>query len=120
MARGRVISPEATVYVVFWPKERIVKAGVTILPSRVKKFTSRGAIVLALYFNETTDLEKALHQHLAAIGLRAFTNWTRAVPYLGAGGTGFSECYRIKESSINDLMTHLRGLSNAKNQINQA
>ena len=118
MARGN--EPETTVYVVFWPKERIVKAGVSILPSRVKKFTSRGAIILALYYNETVELERTIHGLLRGYGKRAFTNWTRAVDYLGAGGTGFTECYRIPEVSINDLMSDLRGLRNGKNQINQA
>ena len=84
-----------TVYVVLWPAENIVKVGRTVLPSRVRKFEIRGAKVLRLIHDVHERDESALLAALRDHGRRAFDSWQDSVPYLGAGGTGFSECYRV-------------------------
>ena len=108
MARGRVITPETTVYVVYWRDDGIVKAGVTILPSRVKKFTNRGAIVLSLFHDKTVALERQIHRELARIGSPAFSTWQDGIPHLGAGGTGFTECYKVPPSAMSGFRHFLR------------
>jgi hypothetical protein len=97
-----------TVYVVHWEAEGIVKAGVTILPSRVRKFTSRGAVVLSLFHDKTVDLEREIHAELARIGSRTFATWKDGIPLLGAGGTGFTECYSVPSLAMAGLMDYLR------------
>jgi hypothetical protein len=109
MARGRV-NELTTVYVVYWQAEGIVKAGVTILPSRVKKFTNRGAMVLDLFHDKTVELEREIQRELARIGSPAFGTWRDAIPHLGAGGTGFSECYSVPPSAMNGFLHYLRAV----------
>lgn len=90
-------SNATTVYVVIWPRDSIVKVGRTILPSRVRKFVIRGAIVHRLIFDALKSDESAVLSLLRNIGTPAFDSWQQSVPWLGAGGTGFSECYRVGE-----------------------
>jgi hypothetical protein len=115
VARGRVITPElTTVYVVHWKDDGIVKAGTTILPSRVKKFTNRGAMVLSLFHDQTVSLEREIHRELARIGSPAFATWQDGIAHLGAGGTGYSECYSVPPSAMNGFLFYLRGVANGE------
>ncbi|WP_100813060.1 hypothetical protein [Microbacterium lacus] len=93
-----------TVYVAHWPQLGIVKVGQTILPSRVRRHERNGAQILALIHNATTDLEHTLLAVAAKLGPRAFKTWRDAVPTLGAGGIGFTECFELGPGAITDLM----------------
>lgn len=98
-----------TVYVVAWPNENIVKAGYTTR-DRWKPFVSRGAVLLKLesYVNATEALQREayLENAMMAEFERAFTERSQALPILGKGGGGYSECYR---ASVEEALVLLRG-----------
>lgn len=108
MARGRVISPETVVYIVHWPADRIVKVGTTILPKRVRKFEIRGAQVLRLIYDGSVLVEREFHRYLSEVGEPAFATWRDAIDHLGAGGGGFTECYRVPANNYEGVLRHLR------------
>lgn len=93
-----------TVYVVEWPDLRILKVGRTILPSRVYRHVRHGAVVIRLFRDASEELERRLLRELSRIGLRAFDTWRAAVPLLGAGGIGFSECYELNRPQRAEFM----------------
>lgn len=90
---------KTTVYVVRWPTERITKVGRTMLPARVQKFVNRGAVAHRLLLGMTEDDEKALLTVVSEYGRRTFSRWQESVVWLGAGGTGFSECYTLTDTA---------------------
>lgn len=86
-----------TVYVVAWPDQEIVKAGYTT-NERWKPFVARGGVVLKIerYTTgaEALQRERYLENALMAEFERAFMEKSQALPLLGSGGAGYSECYR--------------------------
>lgn len=94
----------ATVYIAVWREEGIVKAGRTWLPSRLRKFEIRGAQIVRIYENADYATETALLRRLSEVGTRAFHNWQASVQYLGAGGTGFTECYRLDNAALDTFL----------------
>lgn len=93
------------VYVVYWPKTRVIKAGFTTYPKRWRKFCRRGALLLAVMPGRDVRTESLLAERFAAIGKPAFKSWSEAISHLGAGGSGYTECYRL--SDTNDLSAAL-------------
>jgi hypothetical protein len=95
------------VYVVAWPTEGVVKAGMTCA-SRWVGFQATGGHVLMLWPHYTKraclDAEDWILERLALIALPAFTNPDEAAHLLGQHGEGFSECFTL---DIGPAMTAL-------------
>ena len=101
------------VYVVYWPDSGIIKAGVTFNPGRWRKFCRRGAILLAVIPGAGVRIEKTLEDEFALSGVRAFSSWEEATPWLGAGGCGYTECYRVDEDDMHRLASFIREVDSA-------
>lgn len=88
------------VYLVHWPEINVMKAGYTAF-NRWRVFTARGAVMVDLIeFDNSSDafeFEDLVHRGMARRGPQAFTCATDAVPWLGAGGGGYLECYRLPD-----------------------
>lgn len=92
-----------TTYLVCWPEVGIVKAGYTAR-QRWRKFLLRGAHLLqTVEFDSgisAFELETQLDDYLRAVCEPAFHGPAEAEPYLGTGGGGWLECYRLPPASI--------------------
>lgn len=89
-----------TVYIVQWPGENLVKVGFSC-NQRWRPFVLRGAAVVDLVEFDSAvdafDFETLVLRGFAKIGSRAFTCADDATPYLGSGGGGWLECYRLPD-----------------------
>jgi len=65
-------------------------------------------MVLDLFHDQPVSLEREIQRELAGIGTPAFATWQEGVSHLGAGGTGFTECYRVPPAAMNGFLAHLR------------
>lgn len=97
LSAGRYLIPQR--YLVGWP-DGIVKVGKTNLGKRRwGPFLSRGGIMLDLaYYSTLGDSftgEIWLQNRLQERFRLAFTERRQAEPYLGGGGSGSMECFRI-------------------------
>lgn len=118
---GRWLLSQA--YVVGWPDIGVIKAGSTKLGRpRYGSFLTRGAQVLylaALPFGGDLDIEVRLHAEMDARWHRAFPCKEYAAPYLGAGGSGYLECYQVPNDewpSLTDLVKEVA----VEDPLNQA
>ncbi|SIJ02156.1 Uncharacterised protein [Mycobacteroides abscessus subsp. bolletii] len=88
------------VYLVHWPEIHVMKAGCTSR-KRWRKFVIRGAELVDLIefddCSDALDLESLALRGLSAHGPLAFGSAKESEPYLGRGGGGWRECYRIPE-----------------------
>jgi hypothetical protein len=98
--RRQTPPPNHTVYIVHWPDIGVIKAGYTGR-KRWRTFVNRGAQIVDLVpFDNSTDafeFESMVHRRLSSLGPLAFTSATEASPYLGRGGGGWCECYRMPD-----------------------
>jgi hypothetical protein len=87
-----------TVYVVYWPEERLLKVGYSER-QRWKPFVARGAEVLALKqfssYDAASFYEHTCHKIMRQVCPRPFTSAHQARQYLGSDGGGYRECYRM-------------------------
>lgn len=95
-------------YLVGWDEALIIKAGSTFYHRRYRAFVNRGAALYGLRDGTGSvalecELEGALSTFLQE---RAFEDKWVAVPFLGAGGGGYTECHRAP-----DKATYLDALS---------
>lgn len=85
-------------YVVCWPEQAIVKAGIS-RNVRWSAWRARGVVEIATVDtcceSHSRTLEQWTHQRLADELPRAFGDRGASVHVLGSGGVGFSECYRF-------------------------
>lgn len=91
------------VYVVIWPESRVIKAGITSREARWRTFLNRGAVLVGLFPGYGVSLERFLLRGLEVYTRRAFSRWQESVPWLGAGGTGYSECFRFEMDEYKDI-----------------
>lgn len=112
--KGKPRSPvEDYCYLVGWPEERIVKAGVTYNKKRWRMFECRGAFLFQLQrFRPigSTELEVELHDYLRTVGTEPWATKDQAEAYLGPRGGGWTECYRLPddEAYISAVSTCVR------------
>jgi hypothetical protein len=90
---------KTAVYAVFWPDINVFKIGITNR-KRWGSFVSRGAKLLATLDNfengsQALDFERACHIVSSEVCRPAFTSSAEATPYLGNGGGGYLECFRV-------------------------
>lgn len=93
------------IYVVTWP-DGVTKAGWTWYESRWRAFIGRGARLVALMSSEHYDistLESRVLGLLADLGAPAFEFKADAADYLGTGGAGYLECYRLSTARLAQL-----------------
>lgn len=87
-----------TIYAVAWPEINVLKVGYSE-NQRWRPFLLRGGEVVQLSeFDDVVSafsFESVCHRALRRICRTAFESATPAVPFLGAAGGGWSECYRI-------------------------
>lgn len=94
------IRPDAYVYLVAWGSgpTAVVKVGETWAPRRWRGYLARGATIVQIVRAAGSDalrIEREVDHALAAIALPAFRSKLEAAPYLGSGGAGWMECYRV-------------------------
>lgn len=83
-----------TIYLVSWDEQGVVKIGTTFR-QRWRKFTLRGARLVATWPLPTAyEFELAAQMEAGRRWQRAFTTRDAAIPFLGADGAGWRECYR--------------------------
>jgi hypothetical protein len=96
-----------SVYVVAWRAPRIVKIGYTGT-KRWRTFEGRGAEVLSLWtFDTQTEafiIEAEAQECLRAVAAPAFDGPGPAAEYLGPGGGGWMECFRIDADGATTML----------------
>lgn len=98
---GNAREAVARIYLVEWPHFSFVKIGVTT-GQRWTGFASRGGVLRHLtepaYPQEALARETEMHRQIRSTGWpQAFDCKEAAVPFLGHGGAGWTECYRVGE-----------------------
>jgi hypothetical protein len=95
------------IYLVGWLDECFVKLGRCSAPARWEAFVRRGGKLLSLYeptHRPVAVAEAELHATIRAAGFTpAFSRKADAAPFLGGGGSGWTECYRIGEGKWRNL-----------------
>lgn len=98
---GNAHEPQARIYIVEWEHYHFVKVGVT-RGDRFQTFTGRGGVLRSLTnpmpLSVAHGMEAALHRDMRSAGWpQQFTCKEAAIPFLGHGGAGWTECYRMGE-----------------------
>lgn len=101
---------QATVYIVYWPDIRVVKAGYSY-NQRWRAFERRGAVIVDLVpcedWRDAFALEHLVDRALQrACRKRPFRSAEEATPYLGNRGGGYLECWHLPAGvSPMDILT---------------
>jgi hypothetical protein len=94
------VSPQRknVTYIVHWPALNVVKVGVSNA-RRWLAFVQRGAVVVDLIeHDDHADAwvwETLVQQAFRCVAPLAFASAAEAEPYLGGGGGGYLECFRL-------------------------
>jgi hypothetical protein len=101
---------DPTVYVVSWDADRVVKVGYSDR-QRWRPFVIRGGRLVSLTsfdaFMDASNLEQDVHAVLRRHFRGAFGSARDAVPYLGSGGSGYLECYRMHPRHADALLSRI-------------
>lgn len=98
---GRPVKPrDTTFYIVYWFEHAVLKIGVTNRADRLRKHALTGGKTLHVVPHMTTRQEREAIRHVGYAFDRAFTTAASAVPVLGDGGLGFSECFTVPTRHI--------------------
>lgn len=85
-------------YIVYWPTVNVVKVGVS-QRRRWRGFIQRGAVVVDLieheYQADAWVWEALVQEAFRRVAPLAFSSAAEAAPYLGRGGAGYLECFRL-------------------------
>lgn len=111
---ARNIYPQGYAYVVSWGEgaDAIVKVGETWSARRWRGFLMRGGVIRRIVRSRasfTLDVERNMHVELAQTSPYAFGQKHQAIPFLGSGGAGWTECYNVDP---NDAVAILEGVLN--------
>jgi len=87
-----------TVYIVYWPTHRIIKAGYSER-SRWRSFIGCQIVDLVEFDShaDAFDMETIVDEMLARHFGKAFSSASEAVPFLAGDGGGYRECYLMDE-----------------------
>lgn len=108
-----------TVYVVHWPEINVFKVGYSA-QQRWRSFVLRGANVLKLMeFDTSTEaflVEGGCHAALWEVSRSPFQTPLEAAPYLGNGGGGYVECFKVPgDLMASEILEYIRTLLGASN-----
>lgn len=91
------------VYVVYWPEIATIKVGITEAQERWEWWTKRGAVLIATAHTCCMDHARRIERYMLGIlsqyGARAFASEEAARFALGRKRGGYTECYRLVQSS---------------------
>lgn len=91
---------DTTLYIVWWPNHDVLKVGVTNHASRIRKHQLTGGILIGHFEHSTRKQERTALEHVSFAFDRAFLTAESATEVLGAGGIGFSECFKVPSRHI--------------------